>query len=180
MSVTTVLDRPEEASRGGWIFTQKQPDPVWRAKDLREAYDAAVPGGFRCLPLPFRLLPPRCCKALRLAFMKVSHSEETHTRPRRHRGRCTAPLVVDKKSKALVCNESSDLVRMLNVVKAGKPIDLFPVHLRVKIDELNEWVYKDINNGVYRCGFSTTQGAYDTAEQGLFAALDRVEGILTR
>ena len=47
MSVTTVLDRPEEASRGGWIFTAEQPDPVWGKKDLREVYDAAVSGGFR-------------------------------------------------------------------------------------------------------------------------------------
>ena len=76
------------------------------------------------------------------------------------RGRCTAPLLVDKKQKKLVSNESADLMRMLNQInKAGasSSIDLCPKELQEQIDEINAWVYNDVNNGVYKCGFSTTQ-----------------------
>ena len=85
-----------------------------------------------------------------------------------YKGRCTAPLLVDLKAKKIVSNESSDIVRMLNTVKLGRDesidcIDLYSDELAAKIDETNEWVYDLLNNGVYRCGFSTQQNAYDQA-----------------
>jgi len=59
-------------------------------------------------------------------------------------------------------------------------LDLYPKQKCEQIDELNDWIYRYINNGVYRCGFATTQRAYNRAFKELFLALDRVEDILAR
>eukprot|EP00746_Dinoflagellata_sp_MGD_P091418 gnl/MRDRNA2_/MRDRNA2_36233_c0_seq1.p1 gnl/MRDRNA2_/MRDRNA2_36233_c0~~gnl/MRDRNA2_/MRDRNA2_36233_c0_seq1.p1 ORF type:complete len:467 (-),score=55.35 gnl/MRDRNA2_/MRDRNA2_36233_c0_seq1:24-1424(-) len=99
------------------------------------------------------------------------------------KGRCTAPLLIDKKEKKIVSNESKDIVRMLNTVdfpgKSNK-ISLFPAQLASQIQEMNSWVYEEINNGVYKSGFSTDQAAYEDSVERLFAALDRCEAILTK
>ena len=59
-------------------------------------------------------------------------------------------------------------------------VDLFPERLRTEIVETNEWTYNDINNGVYKSGFATTQEAYEKAVQPLFASLDRAEAHLAK
>ena len=58
-------------------------------------------------------------------------------------------------------------------------VDLYPEELRAEIDEVNDWVYNDINNGVYKTGFATTQEAYEAAVRPLFGSLDRLEKLLT-
>lgn len=67
--------------------------------------------------------------------------------------------------KTIVNNESSEIIRMFNTEfndLAEKPdLDLYPAHLQTVIDEVNEWVYDSINNGVYKCGFAKKQGPYD-------------------
>ncbi|ESK92431.1 glutathione s-transferase [Moniliophthora roreri MCA 2997] len=99
-------------------------------------------------------------------------------------GRFTVPVLWDKKTQTIVNNESSEIIRIFNsafnelLPEKYAKVDLYPEELRGDIDELNEWVYTDINNGVYRSGFATTQQAYETAVKTLFAALDRVEGRL--
>ncbi len=100
-----------------------------------------------------------------------------------YKGRCTAPLLVDLKAKKIVSNESSDIVRMLNTVKLGRDenidcIDLYSDELVAKIDETNEWVYDLLNNGVYRCGFSTQQNAYDQASADVVKGLTKANDIL--
>lgn len=98
-------------------------------------------------------------------------------------GRCTAPLLVDKKTNKIVSNESSDIVRMLNDFgqNAGEGrMDLYPPDLRKAIDETNEWIYTLLNNGVYQCGFSTTQSAYDEASEKVRQGLERCEEILSK
>ena len=99
-------------------------------------------------------------------------------------GIVTVPVLWDKALGTIVNNESSEIIRMLNSefqsVAAHPKVDLYPQHLRGRIDEINAWVYPSINNGVYRCGFARSQAAYERAVQELFAALDRVEGILSR
>ena len=89
-------------------------------------------------------------------------------------GRVTVPVLWDKNSGQIVSNESAEIVRMLNdafgSVAPGSP-DFYPPSLRAEIDEVNERVYREVNNGVYRAGFARTQAAYDEAFDTLFAAL---------
>ncbi len=99
-------------------------------------------------------------------------------------GRVTTPTLWDTQTNQVVSNESSDIIRMLNSEfnewATHPERDLCPEHLRSEIDALNAWIYTDINNGVYRCGFATTQEAYETAATALFAALDRADALLAQ
>lgn len=99
-------------------------------------------------------------------------------------GVITVPVLYDGRLRRIVNNESSEIIRMLNTemqaLAVHPQIDLYPVPLRERIDGLNEWIYSDINNGVYRAGFARKQAAYGRAVRRLFAALDRVEDILSR
>ncbi|BDA40825.1 Glutathione S-transferase omega-like 2 [Coccomyxa sp. Obi] len=99
-----------------------------------------------------------------------------------YRGRCTAPLLVDKRTRKLVCNESSDIVRMLNSVQlpGSTSFDLYPPQFSTEIDAVNDLVHNKINNGVYKSGFATTQAAYARAQQELYDALDIVEQRLSQ
>ncbi|MBX3183102.1 MAG: glutathione S-transferase family protein [Polyangiaceae bacterium] len=94
----------------------------------------------------------------------------------RYTGRVTVPVLWDKQERRVVNNESSEIIRMLNSEFSGDPsVDIYPEHLRKEIDEVNAWVYPQVNNGVYRAGFATTQEAYEEAVTELFEALDRLE-----
>ncbi len=97
-------------------------------------------------------------------------------------GRVTVPILWDKQKNCIVNNESSEIIRMFNSAfdNAGAAEgDYYPERLRDRIDEINERVYDTLNNGVYRCGFATTQGAYEDAFDKLFATMDWLEEILT-
>jgi putative glutathione S-transferase len=101
----------------------------------------------------------------------------------RYTGRVSVPVLWDKARQTIVNNESSDIIRMLNAAFDAfteAKTDYYPPALRGAIDAINELVYPNINNGVYRCGFATTQEAYEEAFLSLFAALDKVEDILSR
>ena len=155
VGVTILIDDPIKASRGGWVFgaSKENVDPLFGCDDLRVLYDRLSPGmgGYK--------------------------------------GRCTAPLLVDLKSRRIVSNESKDIVRMLGSATFGKEtvgedrpggrMDLYPSELRERIDRTNDWVYSLLNNGVYRCGFSTSQGAYDRASADVLEGLSRVENVLS-
>jgi putative glutathione S-transferase len=93
--------------------------------------------------------------------------------PGGYRGRCTAPLLVDGIARKIVCNESSLLVRALNAVQmpGSSNISLAPGHVLNEIDEWNQKIGEFVNNGVYKCGFATSQGAYDEAERRLMETL---------
>ena len=91
------------------------------------------------------------------------------------------PVLWDTKTGRIVSNESAEIIRMFNSAFdgiTGNTLDFHPEDLRPRIDEINARVYSDINNGVYKSGFATTQDAYDEAVHALFDALDWVEGIL--
>jgi putative glutathione S-transferase len=93
-------------------------------------------------------------------------------------GRVTVPSLWDKKQRTIVNNESSEIIRMFNSAfndLTGNRDDYYPHALREHIDAINARVYKNINNGVYRAGFATTQKAYEEAFDALFAELDSVE-----
>jgi putative glutathione S-transferase len=93
-------------------------------------------------------------------------------------GRVTVPVLWDKKQNTIVNNESAEIIRMFNSAfneLTGNRDDYYPPALRADIDAVNARVYKNINNGVYRAGFATTQEAYEEAFKALFAELDNVE-----
>ncbi|MDP7546684.1 MAG: glutathione S-transferase family protein [Alphaproteobacteria bacterium] len=97
-------------------------------------------------------------------------------------GRCSVPVLWDKEARTIVNNESSEIIRMFNSAfddLATKPVpDLYPEHLRAEIDAVNDVVYNNINNGVYKAGFATTQEVYESVFAALFEALDEMEARL--
>ena len=98
-------------------------------------------------------------------------------------GRVTVPVLWDKQRGTIVSNESAEIIRMFNTAfdgLTGNRLDFYPEALRPEIDVLNARIYDDINNGVYKAGFATSQEAYDEAVGKLFAALDWAEDILSR
>ena len=104
-------------------------------------------------------------------------------------GKYTVPVLWDTERRTIVNNESEDIMRMLNSAfddvagptqtQSQRGLDLYPLEKRADIDAINAWTYPDINDGVYRCGFATTQIVYDTAVTALYRALDRCEAILS-
>lgn len=93
-------------------------------------------------------------------------------------GVVTVPVLWDKKLNTVVNNESSEIIRMLNSefnAFTEVKTDYYPEELRKDIDAINEVVYENINNGVYRCGFATSQKAYERAFDRLFETLQNLE-----
>lgn len=112
----------------------------------------------------------------------ASYMHEIYTRADPHyTGRATVPVLWDKQRQTIVNNESADILRMLNSgfgELADPGFDLYPQDLRAEIDALNERIYPRLNNGVYRAGFATTQGAYEEAFADVFGMLDELETLL--
>jgi putative glutathione S-transferase len=95
----------------------------------------------------------------------------------------TVPAVVDVSSKAVVTNDFPQITLDFSLEwgdhhRAGAP-DLYPEQLRDEIDEVNERVYTEVNNGVYRCGFAGSQESYEKAYDRLFTTLDWLTDRLT-
>jgi len=98
-------------------------------------------------------------------------------------GRVTVPILWDKKQQRIVNNESSDIIRIFNSAfnhLTNNHDDYYPEALRKEIDDINNTVYRGINNGVYRAGFATTPEAYKKAVITLFSKLDEMEAILSK
>lgn len=99
-------------------------------------------------------------------------------------GRFTVPVLWDKKEQTIVNNESSEIIRMLNtefndlIDAQYKDVDIYPEALRDQIEELNGWIYDNINNGVYKAGFATKQEVYDKEVYNVFEHLDKLEALL--
>ncbi|GAJ76799.1 LOW QUALITY PROTEIN: glutathione S-transferase [Vibrio sp. JCM 18905] len=109
------------------------------------------------------------------------HQIYTQAKPD-YTGRVTVPVLWDKKTNTIVSNESSEIIRMFNTefnALTGNHDDYYPEQLKHVIDEWNDFVYPNVNNGVYRCGFATTQEAYEEAFDSLFAALDKIDSHLS-
>ena len=97
-------------------------------------------------------------------------------------GRVTVPILWDKKTGTIVSNESSEIIRMFNSAfdgLTGNTDDYWPAHMRDDIEKVNARIYDTLNNGVYRCGFATSQKAYDSAVSTLFETLDWLEDRLS-
>ncbi|MBE1289757.1 MAG: glutathione S-transferase family protein [Rhodobacteraceae bacterium] len=98
-------------------------------------------------------------------------------------GRVTVPILWDKEREKIVSNESSEIIRMFNSAFngiTGVTQDFYPEELHQEIDQVNARIYDEVNNGVYKSGFATSQAAYDDAVQTLFHALDWLEDRLSR
>jgi len=98
-------------------------------------------------------------------------------------GKVTVPVLWDKHTKTIVNNESSEIIRMLNSEFNNfteNQYDYYPKELRKDIDEINDFIYINVNNGVYKCGFANSQTAYEEAFDSLFSALLKLELILSR
>ena len=110
---------------------------------------------------------------------KVRFVHELYTRADPHfTGRPTVPVLWDKAKDTIVNNESVDIIRMLNAAfdaYGDDAVDFYPEELRADIDALNDRIYENLNNGVYRAGFATTQDAYETAVADVFGCLDELE-----
>lgn len=97
-------------------------------------------------------------------------------------GRVTVPVLWDKQKQTIVSNESADIIRMFNSAfndLTGDQQDFYPESLRSVIDEVNDTVYDNVNNGVYKCGFATKQEVYEEAFNNLFKTLDELEARLS-
>jgi putative glutathione S-transferase len=124
----------------------------------------------------------RDCTPDKVNGFRYLHQAYAAANPR-YTGKVTVPTLWDKKTKRIVNNESSEIIRMLNTEFkgiAGDDTDYYPPQLRGEIDRINELVYTRVNNGVYRCGFARSQEAYDAAYDALFATLDELETRLGR
>jgi len=111
------------------------------------------------------------------------YHHELYTKADAHySGRVVVPVLWDKKCETIVCNESAEIIRMFNSAfdsLTGNTDDYYPEPLRGEIAATNAFVYDNINNGVYKCGFATAQDAYEEAFDTLFAALDELEARLS-
>ncbi|HDZ71738.1 MAG TPA: glutathione S-transferase family protein [Aurantimonas coralicida] len=97
-------------------------------------------------------------------------------------GRVTVPALWDKQTGTIVNNESAEIIRILNRAFdawGDASVDLTPEALLGEIDAINATVYDAINNGVYKCGFATTQEAYEAPFNALFETLDQLEARLS-
>jgi glutathionyl-hydroquinone reductase len=122
------------------------------------------------------------CTPDRVNGFRYLHQAYAASNPH-YTGKVTVPTLWDKKTKRIVNNESSEIIRMLNSefgAFGADPTDFYPKHLRAEIDRINAQVYANVNNGVYRCGFARSQAAYDEAYDALFATLDEIEARLSR
>ena len=96
----------------------------------------------------------------------------------------TVPAVVEVATGQVVTNDPAQITLDLSTQwsehhRDGAP-DLYPDHLRAEIDEVSALVYRDVNNGVYRCGFAGSQQAYESAYARLFERLDWLSDRLAR
>lgn len=98
-------------------------------------------------------------------------------------GRVTVPVLWDKQHNTIVSNESADIIRMFNSAFnsiTGNDLEFYPEELADEINQVNDWIYNTVNNGVYKAGFATNQEAYDKAYDELFETLDQLEGRLAQ
>ena len=95
-----------------------------------------------------------------------------------YHGRVTVPVLWDTVTRRIVTNSDDDLMRIFNGEFnrfTTSPLDLYPAVFRAEIDEMNRFLYEQVNNGVYRAGFATSQRVYEEAARSVFAALDQLE-----
>ena len=122
------------------------------------------------------------CTPDRVNGFHYLHEAYTASDPH-YTGKVTVPTLWDKKTRRIVNNEFSEIIRMLNSEFAGigaDPTDFYPKRCAARSTASTTQVYANVNNGVYRCGFARSQAAYEAAYDALFATLDEIEARLGR
>ena len=95
----------------------------------------------------------------------------------------TVPILWDKKNNTIVNNESSEIIRIFNTSfdhLTGNTKNFYPEKYQKQINQMNDLIYENINNGVYKCGFAKNQESYDAALENLFESLNQIESILKK
>ncbi|WP_171125301.1 MULTISPECIES: glutathione S-transferase family protein [unclassified Ruegeria] len=113
--------------------------------------------------------------------LEFAHQVYTKADPA-YSGRVTVPILWDNTQETIVSNESSEIIRMFNSAFdgiTGNTDDYWPEAMRDDIEEVNARIYSDVNNGVYKSGFATSQQAYDAAVGPLFETLGWLENRLS-
>lgn len=155
-----------EDMHSGWVFADPSGPPLTNSMGAGGPFPASYPGNE-----PDPILG---AKSIRQVYEKAGDTN----------GKYTVPILWDKKLNTIVSNESSDIIEMLNSefndFAKNPDLDLSPEELRPEMDAVNEWIYPHLNDGVYKCGFATSQVAYDAAIDELTKAFDKVEAILER
>jgi len=160
--------RPQEPDdqHNGWVFGSPQGADVTNTNGKGGPFPAAYPGNE---PNP---------------FFESSSIREVYEKAGDKDGKYSVPILWDKKRNTIVSNESSEIIRMLNTefnaFSKNPELDLAPQDMEEAMKKVDDWVYPTINNGVYRCGFATSQPAYDTAIDELTESFDRIEQILEK
>jgi len=155
--------KPDVDDHVGWVFRNEGDEPLSNSSGY---------GKFECKDV----IPDTVnnTKTIREIYEKVTKESTVYS----------VPILWDKKLQTIVNNESSEIIRMFNSAfnKLAKnpELDLYPEDLRKQIDEINDWVYHNINIGVYKCGLAQSQEAYDEAVKNLFDHLDKAEEILSK
>jgi len=155
----------DEDTHMGWIFgAPKDSDEVFNNTSGKGGpFSAALEG---CDPNPLF-----DSFSIRDVYERVGDTE----------GKYTVPILFDTKKDTIVNNESSDIIQMFNnrfnEFAKNPSLDLAPSALKGKMQEVDDWIYPTINDGVYRCGFATSQPAYDQAITELTESFDRIERI---
>jgi putative glutathione S-transferase len=152
-----------------WVQTRPGVDDHWGW-----AFDEKYPGATTD--------PVFGAKTMREFYDKATEGLESKAE------RFTVPVLFDKETKRIVNNESSEIIRFLNVEfddfvapeKKSPHVDMYPEKFRQVIDSLNESFYESVNNGVYKCGFAQTQEAYNFAVGPLFKRLDELDDLLSK
>ena len=161
----TKPDDPND-THTGWVFSDPDGKPFANSIDLGGPFSSSYPEN---KPDPYSE-----AKTVRDIYEKVGDVD----------GKYTVPILFDTKLKTIVSNESSEIILMLNSsfndFATNPGLDLAPKGLREAMDEVDSWIYPNINNGVYRCGFAVTQQAYDKAIEDLTAAFDRIADLLSK
>jgi glutathionyl-hydroquinone reductase len=167
----TLQSRASIASTSAWRVPVGSPNPDHVAT---EGTGDLVVGRL----LAYAFAPGPCVTGDPINDAKTLHEIYTSADPH-YTGRATVPLLWDKVRHTIVSNESAEILRMFNSAFDALG-DYYPEPLRAEIDALNECIYRDVNNGVYRGGFATTQAAYEEAVVPLFETLDWLEARLSR
>ncbi|MDE0822226.1 MAG: glutathione-dependent reductase, partial [Opitutales bacterium] len=118
-----------------------------------------------------------------LTGVKVEYLHELYTAiDPQFTGKVTVPTLWDKKTKRIVNNESSEIIRMLDgpfsQLVGNRSNSMLANYSQIEIERMNDLIYKGLNNGVYRVGFAKSQAAYNASVALLFETLDTLENIL--